>query len=251
MRQSRLLQTTFVFSSALMLTLVACAQDDGGTATTPIPRDEVYWRKIHDQYVERAKQKDIELLFLGDSITQGWNDNEVWQRHYSPRKAANMGIGGDRTEHVLWRLENGTIAGLAPRVVVLMIGTNNIGANTPAEIAAGIRRIVRLLRDKLPETKVLVLGVFPRGKKRMKELEEDTLDPRPAQINALVAPIADGKMIFYEDISKSFLNDGGNIPKSLMPDFLHLSPEGYAAWANAIEPLLWKLNDDDRTIKQP
>src|SRR5262249_1763841 len=112
-----------------VLAAAACVQDDGGTATTPIPRDEVYWRKLHDSYVERAKQKNIELLFLGDSITQGWNDNEAWKRHYGPRKAANFGIGGDRTEHVLWRLENGTIDGLSPRAVVLMIGTNNIGSN--------------------------------------------------------------------------------------------------------------------------
>jgi beta-glucosidase len=233
------------------LALAACIQDDGGTATKPIPREEFYWRKLHDSYVDRAKQKEIDLLFLGDSITQGWNDNDTWKRNYQPRKASNMGIGGDRTEHVLWRLENGTVEGLSPRVVVLMIGTNNIGSNTPAQIAAGIRRIVQLLHEKLPTTRVLVLGVFPRGSTRAEGLTEELPDPRPGQINALIETVADGKTVFYQDISKVFLNEKGAIPKDLMPDFLHLSAAGYDRWADAIEPTLWKLLEDDRNVKQP
>ena len=116
---------------------------------------------MHEQFLDQARKGNIDLLFLGDSITQGWHNNEVWKRFYGPRHAANFGIGGDRTQHVLWRIENGEIDGIHPRVAVLMIGTNNAGSNSADEIAAGVTAIVQELRKRLPETKVLLLGVFP------------------------------------------------------------------------------------------
>ncbi len=213
--------------------LAACGQTyQGGSASTPAPRDDAYWKQLHESYVERTKKGDIDLLFLGDSITQGWNNNDVWKRYYGARKPANIGIGGDRTQHVLWRLDNAEIDGIAPKVVVLMIGTNNIGSNSPAEIAEGVHAIVDKLGAKLPKSKVLLLGVFPRGEK---------LDARPGEINAIIKGLADGKRVHYLDISKAFLNAEGQIPKDLMPDFLHLSDEGYRRWAEAIEPTLWTL----------
>jgi lysophospholipase L1-like esterase len=230
------------------LALAACAQE-GGTATQPVPRAEVYWRRMHDAYVERAKHKDIELLFLGDSITQGWNDNETWKRYYGARKAANFGLGGDHTQHLLWRIQNGAIEGLNPKVVVLLIGTNNIGANTPEEIAVGIKAIVKTLRAKLPHSKLLLLGVLPRGVYRDKSLKEDKLDPRPAQINVLIQSLDDGTMIRYLDIGSAFLNDAGQPAKAWMPDFLHLSPEGYRRWADAMEPTLWQMLEGDGSVK--
>lgn len=229
----------------------ACAQDEGGTATIPIPREEAYWQGLHKEDVDRAKQGGVDLLFLGDSITQGWMENDTWNRYYGSRNAANFGIGGDCTQHVLWRLQNGAIDGISPKAVVLMIGTNNIGQNSAQEIAAGIKRIVTLLRAKLPETKILLLGIFPRGKTRIKDIPRDTLDPRPAEVNTLIQPLHDGKNVFYLDISKSFLDEHDEVPKYLMPDFLHLSPAGYEVWADAIEPSLWKLLDGDKTIKKP
>lgn len=222
--------------------LAACGQDmPPNTATAPQPREEQYWMKLHEQFLERAAKKDIDLLFLGDSITQGWFENATWKRHYGPRRSANFGIGGDRTQHVLWRVEHGEIDGLAPKVAVLMIGTNNIGTNTPAEIAQGIEAIVKKLREKLPSTKVLLLGVFPRGARGDKELTSLEVDPRPAEINRLIEKLADGKTVTYLDISKSFLDPDGKIPRSLMPDFLHLSDEAYRCWAEAMEPTLWAL----------
>ena len=121
--------------------------------------------QLHEKFLAEAKQGKIDLLFLGDSITQGWHDNAVWKRFYGPRHAANFGIGGDRTEHVLWRLQHGEVDGIHPRVVVLMIGTNNSGDNTSGEIVAGIKAIVDELRKRLPDSKILLLGVFPRGQK--------------------------------------------------------------------------------------
>ncbi len=238
--------------ASLMLAVaspLACGQDKGGRAVVPEARtDASWWINMHQKFVDRAKKKDIDLLFLGDSITQGWGENPTWQRYYAPRNAANFGIGGDRTQHVIWRLDNGEIDGIAPKVAVLMIGTNNIGSNTPEEIAAGVEKIVKMLREKLPNTKVLLLGVFPRGgnvtRENAKTLTAASQAPQPGQINALIAKLDDGKAVKYLDIGKSFLDANGEIPRDLMNDFLHLTDAGYRAWAEAIEPTLWAMMND-------
>src|SRR5213592_2220653 len=109
--------------------LAFLVQAQAPATVTPVPRPGS-WMQMHERFLDQAKKGNIDLLFLGDSITQGWHDNAVWKRFYGPRNAANFGIGGDRTEHVLWRLQHGEVDGIHPRVVVLMIGTNNSGANT-------------------------------------------------------------------------------------------------------------------------
>ena len=237
----------FAFVLLVVVLAPSClAQDKGGSAALPEGRpDADWWMKMHQSFLDRAKKKDVDLLFLGDSITQGWGDNPVWKRHYAPRSAANFGIGGDRTQHVLWRIEHGEIDGINPRVAVLMIGTNNIGANSPEEIAEGVKTIVAKLRDKLPMTKVLVLGVFPRGHDHSREFaqthEVAMPSDAPGKINALIAKLDDRKMIKYMNVGTAFLDDRGEIPKALMPDFIHLSEAGYRRWAEAIEPTLWEL----------
>jgi beta-glucosidase len=138
------------------------ARAQAPATVTPASR-EGWWMKLHESFLDQAKKGDIDLLFLGDSITQGWGNNGVWKRFDGPRHAANFGIGGDRAQHVLWRIENGEIDGIHPRVAVLMIGTNNVGFNSADEIAAGVTAIVHELRKRLADTKVLLLGVFPRG----------------------------------------------------------------------------------------
>ena len=218
----------------------ARAQDQKSATTTPAPRDGGA-KALHEKFLERAKSGGIGLLFLGDSITQGWGGKdkaEIWDRYYGPRDAANFGIGGDRTEHVLWRLENGEIDGIAPKVVVLMIGTNNVRANSAEEIADGVKAIVAKLREKLPETKILLLAVFPRGEKPNPGRE------KLAAVNETIAKLDDGKRVKYLDIGKNFLNEDGTIPRDVMPDFLHLSAKGYRIWADAIEPTLWSMLDE-------
>ena len=232
---------------ALILASSSClGQDKPNSARVgEARRDADWWLKMHQSFLDRAAKKDVDLLFLGDSITQGWGDNAPWRRHYLPRNAANFGIGGDRTQHVLWRIEHGEIDGINPRVAVLMIGTNNMGANAPEEIAEGVKAIVAKLREKLPMTKVLVLGVFPRGENLARDFVQshDTAKPSdgPPKVNTIISKLGDDKMIKYLDISKSFLSEDGTIPKTLMPDFLHLSEAGYRRWADAIEPTLWDL----------
>jgi len=227
---------------------VACAQvgtqPGTTTATAPAAREGAA-RTLHDQFLQRAAQGNIDLLFLGDSITQGWSENPVWRRYYGPRQAANFGIGGDRTQHILWRLAHGEVDGLAPKVVVLMIGTNNLNDNSPAEIAEGVEAIVEDLRERLPDAKILLLGVFPRGKTRAADLEADEPDPRISEVNALIAGLGERDGVTYLDIGTHFLDADGKVPKDLMPDFLHLSRKGYRIWAEAMEPTLWSLMEGD------
>jgi lysophospholipase L1-like esterase len=210
--------------------------------TTPAPRDGA-WIKMHQSFLERKKQGKIDLLFLGDSITQLWfgegepgkSPREVWDKFYGRRHAANFGIGGDRTQHVLWRLDHGEVDGIKPKVVVLMIGTNNVHADTPAEIADGVTAIVKVLRKKLPVSKILLLAVFPRGEK------PDATRDRLNAVNLRIKKLDDGKMVRYLDIGSKFLNEDGTASRDVMPDFLHLSGKGYAIWADAIEPTLKEM----------
>jgi lysophospholipase L1-like esterase len=212
----------------------AYAQDE--STTDPVPRPG-NWMKQHESFVERAKEGNIDLLFLGDSITQGWGGGGkgVWERFYGPRNTANFGIGGDRTQHVLWLLENGEVDGIKPKVAVLMIGTNNLGSDAPDEIAKGVVAIVKKLREKLPETKILLLAIFPRDENPSARRE------RLKSVNEQIARLDDGSMVRYLDIGPSFLNPDGTISKEVMPDFLHLSSKGYRIWADAMEPTLWSM----------
>jgi lysophospholipase L1-like esterase len=217
--------------------MTACAQ--GPATVVPKPRPGS-WMAMHEKFLSQAKKGNIDLLFLGDSITQGWNNNEVWRRHFEPRKAANFGIGGDRTEHVLWRIQNGELEGIAPKVTVLMIGTNNSGANTPEEIAQGVTAIVDELRKRLPNTKILLLGVFPRGEKPA------AIRDRLKSVNEKIARLSDRSHVQFLDIGAAFLNEDGTISRKIMPDFLHLSREGYRKWADAMEPTLWSMLDEPK-----
>ena len=181
----------------------------------------------------------MDMIFIGDSITHSWENNgkEVWQKYYGHRKSVNLGFSGDRTQHVLWRLDNGNIDGISPKVAVIMIGTNNSNKddNAAEEIADGIIAICKKLRAKLPSTKILLLAVFPRAPQPCPQRE------KIAKANKIASKIADGKMIHYLDIGQKFLQPDKSISKEIMPDYLHLTPKGYQIWAEAIEPTIVKL----------
>jgi lysophospholipase L1-like esterase len=235
-----ILRATFQIAGALALAVIgipACAQ--GPATVVPQPRDGA-WMEVHKSFLAQTKKGQIDLLFLGDSITQGWNENTVWQRFYGPRHAANFGIGGDRTQHVLWRIQNGELDGIDPKVTVLMIGTNNLHDDTPDEIAQGIKTIIAELRNRLPKTQVLLLGVFPRSPK------PDSARERIKSINEKIARLDDGSHVRYLDIGKAFLNADGTLSPEVMPDFLHLSTKGYRIWAEAMEPTLWSMLDEPK-----
>jgi lysophospholipase L1-like esterase len=211
------------------------------TAIIPVPRDAT-WVVRHEGFVQEAKQGGRDILFLGDSITDFWRNrgSNVWNRYYAPRHAANFGISADRTQHVLWRMDHGELDGIRPRAVVLLIGTNNTGKekepgkirNTVPETIAGVQAVVKELRAKQPDSKILLLGIFPRG----------TLDdPQRAQvalINTVLAKLDDGKMVKFLDIGPKFLEADGTLSTNIMPDLLHPSERGYQIWADAMEPAL-------------
>jgi len=207
------------------------------SAITPAPRG--WWFERHLRVNERVAQGDVDLIFIGDSITHGWEGGgkDVWAHYYGDRKAVNLGFSGDRTQHVLWRLEHGNIDGISPKAAVIMIGTNNSNGedNTAEEIAEGIAAIVGKLRADLPRTKVLVLGIFPRGP------QPDAQREKNAEASRLASKLADGKMIHYLDIGPEFLTQDGTLSPDIMPDFLHPNTEGYKIWARAMEPKLAEL----------
>ena len=221
------------------------------SAIRPEPRDPK-WVQRHEGFVALAKQGGIEVLFLGDSITDFWrrenNPNQgggpVWNKNYAPLHAANFGISADRTQHVLWRMQNGELDGIAPKVVVLMIGTNNTGfendkvtpRNTVPQTIEGVKAVVRGLRTKLPSTKVLLLAIFPRGEK-----PDFPQRLQVNEINRSLALLDDGKFVRYLDIGPKFLAADGTLSKDIMPDFLHPNLHGYEIWADAMRAPLAEL----------
>lgn len=210
-------------------------------ALNPVPRSgEKWWAERHASCVEKTKAGGVDLAFLGDSITQGWEGagRPVWEKHFSALKAANFGFSGDRTEHVLWRLDNGELVGLSPKLVVIMIGTNNIGhrSSNAAQTAEGVKAIVAKLREKVPGAKILLMGIFPRGEK--------PTDPMRVAVNEATAKFkeaADGKDVFFLDVADKFLAADGTLPKEIMPDALHPNTKGYEIWADAILPKVQEL----------
>lgn len=211
------------------------------TAVEAVPKDG-RWMARHESFVEIARSGGVDVLFLGDSITDFWRSagRSVWDREWAPLKAANFGISADRTQHVLWRIRNGELDGIDPKVIVLMIGTNNTGMergsatprNTPAEAIDGVKAVVQELRSRRPSARILLLGIFPRG-------EPGDLERRQiAEINAAISRLHDGDAVTYLDIGDQFLAPDGSIPADVMPDKLHPGEKGYEIWAAAMkEPL--------------
>jgi len=246
------LNRRFVCSTLLAVVLAAPAaftQDKPNDAVVPAPR-EGNWMKRHESFNERVKQGNADLIFIGDSITQGWEGNgkNVWAEFYTKRNAVNLGIGGDKTQHVLWRLDHGNIDGIKPKLAVLMIGTNNASANSSQQIAEGVKLIIANLREKLPTTKILVLGIFPRTDNfdaQKNKVEKGTKDDAKWKVNAaandIIKNAADNKMVYYLDIGPKFLEADGTISRDVMYDLLHLTEKGYHIWAEAIEPSVKQL----------
>jgi lysophospholipase L1-like esterase len=219
---------------AMSAATVCCAADApaGNSTTEPVSR-EGGWLKSHKSFVARAKKGDVDILFMGDSITNGWRRQKLWKDKYEPLKGANFGIGGDRTQNVLWRIKNGECDGISPKVVVLMIGTNNMGNNSAQEIADGIKAVVKEFCSRLPKSKLLLLGIFPRSDKPEHEIRRKIKD-----VNQEIAKLDDGKSIRYLDIGEKFLDAKGVLSEDIMYDFLHLTSKGYRIWADAMDPTL-------------
>lgn len=206
-------------------------------AVVSLPGSGDGWQARHTGILSRVRQGHVDLLMIGDSITQGWDEegHQVWETYYGHRQAVNLGFNADRTEQVLWRLQNGELDGIWPKVAVVMIGTNNSGTRKdPSEqTAAGVQAILTVLRMRLPETKILLLGIFPRG-----ATATDPLRQLNRTINERLREFADRQNVFYLDIGSRFLDAEGGLKADLMPDLLHPSEAGYRVWAEAMESQL-------------
>ncbi|MEO8048299.1 MAG: platelet-activating factor acetylhydrolase IB subunit [Nitrospirota bacterium] len=236
----RCLAILLALGSPLTLPTFVQAFDRIPAAVTPVSRSESWWIAQHEHTLARIREGGVDLLMIGDSITQRWaaEGRHVWSTYYGHRRAVNLGFSGDCTEHVLWRLNHGEIDGIAPKLAVVMIGTNNIGArlDPPEETAAGIQAILSTVRTGLPDTKILLLGVFPRGASGDDPLRQVTL-----AINNLARTYADNKQIFFLDLSPLFLDNQGRLAQHLMPDYLHPNEQGYQVWADGMEDMLSQL----------
>ena len=206
-------------------------------ATYPIPK--VDWLVRVQNNIARAKSEagSIRLVFDGDSITDGWQGggHAVWAERYAKFGAFDFGISGDRTEHLLWRLAQGQANGLHPKLVAIMIGTNNLGGCTAEQIAEGVKAVVAGYKKRCPEAVILLQAIFPRS--------EQPTDPNRAKIkaiNASISKLGDDKKVVYVDFGDKFLNPDGTMSREIMPDFLHPSAKGYQIWADAIQPVIDK-----------
>jgi beta-glucosidase len=218
-------------------------------SATPARQTEAWaidwWLPRHEQKLEEKRQllaagTPPQIVFIGDSITEGWEKSgrEVWQQAYAPYHALQLGFGGDRTENVLWRLQHGEIDGIAPKVAVLMIGTNNTGhrAEDPATTAAGIQRLIAEIHRRLPRTQILLLAIFPRGEK-----PSDFLRGLNERVNKVIAGSADGRTVHFLDIGRALLEAVGTLSTDVMPDLLHPNAKGYAIWQREMAPTLHRL----------
>ncbi|MCY3018274.1 MAG: GDSL-type esterase/lipase family protein [Planctomycetota bacterium] len=197
--------------------------------------------KGHIRFCEQAKAGGFDVLFLGDSITANWGGpgKEVWDKVIAPLTAANFGFPGNCTEHVLWGLDNGLIEGaLNPKVIVLMIGTNNtrLRKDPPEAIAAGVGAIVDRLYKRFPKTPILLFGIFPHG-----ATPDDAVRKNNDAANAILAKFDGYHNVRYLDIGAKLLEKDGTLSKEIMPDLLHPGPKGYEIWAAALEPQLKAL----------
>lgn len=209
-------------------------------AETPAPQRDSWWMERHDRTVARIRQGQVDLVFIGDSITQGWEEDgrPVWDRYYASRRAVNLGYNSDQTENVLWRLEHGELDGLAPKLAIVMIGTNNatMREDPPEYTAAGIQAILTTLRTRLPGTKILLLAIFPRGL-----TNDDPFRRVNEAVNARLPAFADQRQVFFLNLNRRFLDGDGRLSAEIMSDALHPSALGYRLWAEGMEETIRKL----------
>ncbi|MBQ3314727.1 MAG: acetylxylan esterase [Kiritimatiellae bacterium] len=207
-----------------------------------------WWMKRHHEKLAALKANPPEVVFLGDSITHFWDSTgrPAFNANFAkaPYRAISLGFSGDRTEHVLWRILHGELDGYQAKAVVLMIGTNNTGhlpfdQEPPSDTVLGIRKIISLIREKQPQAKIILHAIFPRGADR-----NDPCRLRNDVVNRAIRPSADGKDVLWCDLADEFLDQDGNLPKDIFPDFLHPNAKGYEKWAAAVKPYLdWALSD--------
>lgn len=208
-------------------------------ALTAAPRTVEYpwmsvarWHQMFGDQLARAAQGGVDVMFVGDSLTEMW-PKALWDANFGAMKAANFGIGGDNTGNVLWRLRHPAIAALKPKVVVLLIGVNNINLcnEPPEQVFAGIRAVLAALRSQYPSARILLNAVLPEG-----QMPTAPERGKVLALNRMVQTLGDGKTVFFHDYGARFVAPDGTLSAALQPDFLHMSEAGYRVFADAIRP---------------
>ena len=229
--------------------LAFAGQEERNPAEVAVPQGGWALRR-HAEKLDIEKSHKFDLLMIGDSITHNFEKNEyqaTWNQYFAPKNALDLGYSGARTENILWNIRHGELDGQKPKAITLMIGTNNADErnypthHTPEQIYGGIKTIVEEIRDRLPQTKILLLGCFPYGAQPARNSRGIVL----RKTNELAKRLADDEHVFWLDVTKVFLNRDGSMNKGLMPDMLHPSPEGAHRWADAMDGLLSKLMGED------
>lgn len=228
-------------ASFLLLGFLIAGSAIASDATTKAAaRDVEWWPKRHEALNKQAENNKWDLVMIGDSITDSWDGagKEVWEEFYASRNTGNLGISGDETQHVVYRIENGNLKGQSPKLAIVMIGTNNLGnaKHEPSDVAEGIEAVVGSIQNATPDTQILLLAMFPRG-----QASDDPYRAQIAEVNKQISELADWESVHYMDIGHVFLEEDGSLSKKIMPDFLHLTEEGYKRWAEAIEPKVAEL----------
>lgn len=205
-------------------------------------RYEKEWEEQVARQFDEVRKGGYELVFLGDSITEYWANEgrEVWNAYYGDRNALNFGIGGDRTENLLWRIDNGGLDQISPKVAVLMIGVNNYGVSDSYDISEGTAAAVRRLERMWPEAQILIVGILPYGS------EPNWVREKMNKANLRTARLDNGRNVHYLNIGEGFLDESRRLHPEMMIDHVHLSAEGYAYWAEAMESTLARLLGDAR-----
>jgi lysophospholipase L1-like esterase len=222
---------------------------------TAVERRDPNSRAAHEQLIAKTKGGKIDVYFEGDSITRRWGATDYpkllanWQTHFRGWNAANFGWGGDTTHNVLWRLQNGELDGVSPKIIALQAGTNNLPSAGPADAAAvadvvsGLKAIIATCRTKVPNSVIVLTGLFPRPQNK-------ALAPTIARINEELATLADGKTIRFLNINNRLIDDHGDILLGISRDGLHLEETGYDVWAAALKPIFEELLGPPATIDQ-
>jgi lysophospholipase L1-like esterase len=206
------------------------------TNTAAVPALHTNRHEDVQRKLDRFARKHADIIFEGDSIMNRWETTgkELWNQRYAGI-AADFGIEGDHVENVLWRLDQGQVDGIDPKVVVLMIGTNNSGQNRADEIAEGIKILVAEYEKRCPHAHIILMGIFPRGEK-----PTDGGRRKVAAVNSIIQSLDDGQRVTFIDIGPQMIEPDGTISRDMMPDFVHPTARGYQIWADAIQPVINK-----------
>lgn len=231
---------TLLFS--LLCGAVGAAEPLGADA--PLPSYDKHWFDKHNYLaglvLHSSREAPLDIYFLGDSITEFWPilGKNVWQKEFGKMRVLNCGVAGDTTQNILYRITHGEFDRIAPKVVVVLAGINNLGLKadlSPNELARGVRRIVAIVRAKSPTSKVLVLSIFPSSE------PADPIRRRIVDTNKRLALLNDNASVFYLDLYQAFLDKDGVFSPAISPDSTHLNAQGYQIWADAMRPTLQKL----------